>query len=572
MLTSSGSRIFRAAASLQLAVIFAAFGGGLVVILASCFRPRTVAAENSSARFRANRQNGIDFILRNSPTSRKHLIETMGGGVALLDYNNDGLLDVFLVNGGLITGQISSPENFDRHDPKYWNRLYRQNKDGSFTDVTQQAGLAKVGDGNYGMGVAVGDYDNDGYPDLYVTNYGKNVLYHNNGDGTFTDVTEKAGVAAGGWSASAGFFDYDNDGRLDLFITRYVAWDGAHSKSCGSSPVAYCPPGAFPATTNILYHNLGNGHFEDVSVSSGIAAKKGRSLGVAFADYDGDGFTDIFVANDAMEEFLFHNNGKGRFDEVALDAGTALSGDGNAYAGMGVVFQDYDNDGRPDVVVSNLAKQTYALYHNDGNGVFTYRSLESGLGLISSGSSGWGLGLEDFDNDGWKDLFVAQGHVMDNVAEMDPALHYKEPPLLAINQQGRFVRSESGMDEAVAGRGAAFGDLNNDGWWDVVETILGGRPLVLLNQKGAGHWLVLNLIGTRSNRDGFGARVRVNGQTRFATSAGSYLSASDKRLHFGLGTSDRATVDILWPSGVHQTLSDVRADQFLDVREAASSQ
>jgi hypothetical protein len=271
-----------------------------------------------------------------------------------------------------------------------------------------------------------------------------------------------------------------------------------------------------------------------------------------------------------MQEFLFHNNGKGGFDEVALDAGSALSGDGNAYAGMGVVFQDYDNDGRPDIVVSNLAKQIYALYHNDGKGSFTYRSLESGLGVLSSGSSGWGLGLEDFDNDGWKDLFVAQGHVMDNVEELDSTLHYKEVPLVAINRQGRFDRATMEGFAAVAGRGVALGDLNNDGWWDVVETVLGGPPLVLLNGKGAAHWLVLNLVGTRSNRDGFGARVQVNGQTRFATSAGSYLSASDKRLHFGLGMSERATVDIVWPSGTHQRLNNVRADQFLDIHEASS--
>jgi enediyne biosynthesis protein E4 len=560
------------AARNSLRSLVAALGWGLAAILiASVFSTILIAGE-SFVKFHVNRARGIDFIQNNSATPQKHLIETMGGGVALLDYNQDGRLDIFLVNGGRVTTPLSIPENFDRHDPKYWNRLYRQNMDGSFTDVTEQAGLANVRDGNYGMGVAVGDYDNDGYPDLYVTNYGKNILYHNNGDGSFTDVTDKAGVAAGGWSASAGFFDYDNDGRLDLFVTRYLVWDGSRSKPCGSSPVTYCPPGAFPATTNVLFHNLGDGRFEDVSVRSGIAAEKGRSLGVALADYDGDGFVDIFVANDAMEEFLFHNNGDGTFTNKALEAGTALSGDGMHYAGMGVVFQDYDNDGRPDIVVTNLAKQTYALYHNEGGGLFTYRSLESGLGILSSGSSGWGLGLEDFDNDGWKDLFVAQGHVLDNVEEVDSTLHYKEAPMIAINRRGRFDRADVGNIDAVAGRGAAFGDLNNDGSWDVVETALGGRPLVLLNGKGTNHWLVLNLIGTRSNRDGFGARVQVNGQTRFATSAGSYLSASDKRLHFGLAMSERATIDILWPSGTHQKLDNVSVDQFLEVRETSSNQ
>jgi enediyne biosynthesis protein E4 len=525
------------------------------------------SAEPAAPVFEVKLPMGLDFTLRNSPTSQKYLIETMPGGVALLDYNNDGLLDIFLVNGGRLTSPMPTPENFDRHDPLYWNRLYRQNNDGSFTDVTQQAGLADAGDGNYGMGVAVGDYDNDGYPDLYVTSYGKNILYHNNGDGTFTDVTAKAGVAAGGWSVSAGFFDYDNDGKLDLFVTRYMDWDTKHSKDCGGNYHTYCPPEEFPSTTSILYHNNGDGTFTDVSQRSGIASKKGRALGVAFADYDGDGFTDIFVANDGMQQYLFHNNGNGTFSEVGLEAGTALSQDGRRLSGMGVVFQDYDNDGRPDVIVTELPREIYGVYHNDGDASFTYRSLETGLGLLSSGSSGWGVGLEDFENDGWKDLFVAQGHVLDNVEQIDPSLHYLETPLLAANRNGRFERIDSGSAVPVAARGAAFGDLNNDGWQDVVMTALGGHPQVFFNRGGKNHWLVITLRGTRSNRDGFGARVQVNGQTRFATSAGSYLSASDKRLHFGLGTADKAKIEIAWPSGTHQTLNDVHADQFLEVRE-----
>jgi hypothetical protein len=495
----------------------------------------------------------------------------MPGGVALFDYNNDGLLDIFFVNGGRLTSPLPASDDFDRHDPKYWNRLYRQNKDGSFTDVTEQAGLANAGDGNYGMGVAVGDYDNDGYPDLYVTSYGKNILYHNNGNGTFTDVTAKAGVAGGGWSVSAGFFDYDNDGKLDLFVTRYMEWDTKHSKDCGGNFHTYCPPEEFPATTNILYHNNGDGTFTDVSQRSGIAAKKGRALGVAFADYDGDGFTDIFVANDGMQQYLFHNNGNGTFTELGLEAGAALSEDGRRLSGMGVVFQDYDNDGRPDILVTQLPREIYGVYHNDGGGVFSYRSLEAGLGVLSSGSSGWGIGLEDFDNDGWKDLFVSQGHVLDNVENIDPSLHYLELPLVAMNHNGRFERADSGSTAPAAGRGAAFGDLNNDGWEDVVMTSLGSRPQVLINSGGkAGgkaHWLVISLRGTHSNRDGFGARVQVNGQTRFATSTGSYLSSSDKRLHFGLGELEKAKVEIRWPSGIHQTLNDVHADQFLEVQE-----
>jgi hypothetical protein len=522
--------------------------------------------------FEVHPLRGIDFILQNSPTAQKYLIETMPGGVALFDYNNDGLLDIFFVNGGRIANPLHVPENFDRGNSKYWNRLYRQNRDGSFTDVTQSAGLAAAGNGNYGMGVAVGDYDNDGYPDLYVTSYGKNILYHNNGDGTFTDVTAKAGVAAQGWSVSAGFFDYDNDGHLDLFVTRYMDWDSDHSKICGGDWHTYCPPGVFPASTCVLYRNRGDGTFEDVSERSGIAAKKGRALGVSFADYDADGFTDIFVANDGMQQHLFHNNGDGTFRECALESGAGLTADGKGLSGMGTVFQDYDNDGRPDLVVTELPRELYALYHNDGEGSFSYQSLESGLGALTSGSSGWGIGLEDFDNDGWKDLFVAQSHVLDNVEKIDASLRYKELPLAALNHHGRFERVDSGASAPLAARGAAFGDINNDGWIDAVVTTLGGPPVFLLNRGSNGnHWLSLTLRGTRSNRDGYGARVQVNGQTRFATSAGSYVCASDKRIHFGLGLSGKATVEILWPSGQKQVLQDVRADQFLEVREPERS-
>ncbi|HEY3457923.1 MAG TPA: CRTAC1 family protein [Bryobacteraceae bacterium] len=513
------------------------------------------------AIFNVTTPSSLTFHHQNSPTPNKYLIETMGGGVALLDYDNDGLLDIFLVN----SGEIGTSETFSRRDPRYWSRLYKQNRDGTFRDVTEAAGLANAGEENYGMGVAAADYDNDGFTDLYVTSYGRNILYHNNGNGTFTDVTKRTGVAAGGWSVSAGFFDYDNDGRLDLFVTRYMEWDLRHSKVCQKQ--TYCPPGDFPATTNKLYRNHGDGTFEDVSESTGIAAKKGRALGVAFNDYDGDGRPDIFVANDGMEQFLFHNLGDGRFEERALDAGVALSDDGKPYAGMGVDFRDYDNDGKPDIVVTNLARQVYAVYHNDGNGSFSYRSLPTGLGSLSAGSSGWGMRLEDFNNDGWKDLFVAQSHVMDNVEQVDPSLHYLEPPLLALNHDGRFERADSGYAQAVAGRGAAFGDLNNDGWPDVVMSVLGAQPLVFHNHGGSHHWLTLRLHGTRSNRDGLGAKIRVNGQTQYAQSGGSYLSASDKRVHFGLGDQKKAAVEIWWPSGAHQQLKNVEVDRFLDIEE-----
>jgi enediyne biosynthesis protein E4 len=434
-----------------------------------------------------------------------------------------------------------------------------------------QAGLANAGDSNYGMGVAVGDYDNDGYPDIYVTNYGENILYHNNGNGTFTDVTETAGVAAGGWSTSAGFLDYDNDGKLDLFVTRYLDWSFRKGKVCGTEPApSYCPPGVFDAVTSVLYHNLGNGKFADVSEKSGISAKRGNGLGVAFADYDGDGFTDIFVANDVTAQFLFHNNRDGTFTEVGLESGAALTADGKMPSGMGVVFQDYDNDGRPDILITQLPHGTYVLFHNDGAGTFSERSVNSGLAGLSGAVSGWGDGLEDFDNDGWKDAFIVQGHVIDNVQIFDESLRYLEPPLLAMSHNGKFEKADSGDNIPVAGRGAAFGDINNDGWQDVVTTALNARPHVLINRGGKQHWLTITLRGTQSNRDGFGTRVQVNGQVRFATASGSYLSSNDKRLHFGLGTVEKAQIEVVWPSGLRQIIKDARVDQFLQIVEPKS--
>lgn len=541
----------------------------LLTLLFSLSLSAQKAKPESGPLFQVSPLRGVDFILRNSPTSRKYLIETQPGGVALLDYNNDGLLDIFLVNGGHVRDPMASPFSFDRHDPAYWNRLYRQNKDGTFTDVTEQAGLANAGDANYGMGVAIGDYDNDGFPDIYVTNFGKNTLYHNNGDGTFTDVTERAGVAAGGWSASAGFLDYDNDGKLDLFVTRYLDWSPEKSKSCGRAEAPlYCPPGEFGPISNMLYHNGGDGTFEDVSVASGIASKKGHGLGVAFADYDGDGFTDIFVSNDVIEQFLFHNNGNGTFTECGLDSGVGLTENGNMLSGMGVVFQDYDNDGLPDLLVTELPHGPYIVFHNDGQGSFTPQELETGFGVLSGKAGGWGVGLEDFDNDGWKDAFIVQSHVFDNVEMYDSSLHYQEPPLLAMNHKGHFEKADPGSDVPVAGRGAAFGDLNNDGWMDVVTTALGQRPQLYLNRGGNLRWLTITLRGKRSNRDGYGARVQVNGQVRFATATGSYLSSNDKRLHFGLGGAETADIDVRWPSGVHQALRGVKADQFIVIEES----
>lgn len=513
------------------------------------------------------RPGGLTFIHRNSPTAQKYLPETMGGGVALLDYDNDGRLDVFFVNSGRIPDNGKPPTDFARQDPLYWNRLYRQNPNGSFTDVTEVAGLSRAGN-NYGMGVATGDFDNDGYPDLYVTNYGRNTLYRNTGKGAFQNVTEQAGVGAYGWSVSAGFLDYDRDGRLDLFVSRYLTYDFAHNVLCGSPFRAYCRPDKYEGTTNLLYRNEGNGRFRDMSLPSGIGKLVGKGMGVAFNDYDADGYPDIFVANDLTEQFLFHNQRDGTFGERALDAGTAMSDDGKLYSGMGVVFADYDNDGRPDILVTNLALEKWALYRNDGNGSFSYASLSSGLAALTVRSSGWGVGLHDFDNDGWKDIFAARGHVLDNVERIQPTLSWKEPPGLFRNHDGKFGNGASiGTAPSLAGRGAAFGDLNNDGVPDAVVAVLGGSPLVFYSQPNANHWLTLQLIGTKSPHDGQGASVSIDRQLVYATTAGSYLSASDSRVHFGLGNATTVTVDIAWPSGKRQVLEKVSTDQILRVVE-----
>src|ERR1700719_1057578 len=371
---------------------------------------------------------GVHFQYLASHTSRKYLPETMGAVVALFDYDNDGRLDVFLAHGAALADPTPKGRVPDKSGPKYWNRLFHQKVDGTFEDVAEKAGLQGAG---YGMGVAVGDYDNDGFEDLYVTAYGGNKLYHNNGDGTFSDVTEKAGVAGSGWSTSAIWVDLDNDGLLDLVVLRYLQWDfddiwcGEHKEGYR----AYCHPDYFKPIAPLVYHNDGNGHFSEVTERMGLA-KPGKGLGIAVADYDRDGKVDLFVANDSTLEFLYHNKGDGTFEEVGLLSQVAVDGDGRTYAGMGVDFADYNNDGWPDLVVTDLANQRYALYQNNGDGTFTYTSTRSGLGTISLGHSGWGVRLFDFDNDGSKDLLIAQGHDLDTIEKTSPSLHYREPLLL----------------------------------------------------------------------------------------------------------------------------------------------
>ena len=524
---------------------------------------------------------GIAFKHESSATASKYLLETMGGGVALLDYDNDGRLDLFFTNGAKIDETMPDGKRPDKSDRKFWNRLYHQNADGRFSDVTEKAGLTGMPQDRYGMGVAVADYDNDGFPDLYVTNYGGNILYHNNADGTFTDVSRSAGVAAAGWSASAGFLDYDNDGKLDLFVTRYIDWSFQDNHYCGEKKPgyrAYCHPDNYDGIANVLYHNNGDGTFTDESSKAGIADSNGKGLGISFADYDHDGFMDVYVANDSVQSFLYRNNGNGTFAEVGLRAGVGFNEDGKTFAGMGVDFADYDNDGYPDIVVTDLSNERYRLFRQNGDGSFRDRTDMSGLGRATLPFSGWSLRLFDYDNDGWKDIFVAQGHVMDTIEKTAPNLKYLQPPLLLRNESGRFVRVVPGevFEQDWAGRGAAFGDLDNDGDIDVVVSNLDQRPLVLRNDGGnRRNWLAIRTVGTTSNRDGIGCRVKVvsaSGLTQYftVTTAAGYLSASDKRLVVGLGgAATAALVELRWPSGVVQKFDDVKAGQTLTATEPA---
>lgn len=521
---------------------------------------------------------GVRFEHVASHTSKKYLIETMGPGVALFDYDNDGRLDLFVVNGAPIADPTPKGVIPQKTNPRYWNRLYHQKHDGTFEDVTEKAGLQGSG---YGMGVAVGDYDNDGYEDLYVTAYGGNKLYHNNRDGTFTDVTAQAGVGGAGWSTSAAWIDLDNDGLLDLVVLRYLKWDfddiwcGEHKPGYR----AYCHPDMFDAVAPLVYHNDGNGHFTEISKKIGIS-KPGKGLGIASADYDRDGHADIFIANDSMPQFLYHNKADGTFEEVALSSEVAVDGDGRTYAGMGVDFADYNNDSLPDLIVTDLANQVYALYQNNSDGSFTYDSGASGITRSTLLHSGWGVRFMDYDNDGWKDLLIAQGHDLDTIELTFPNLHYREPMLLLRNTGHGFtdVSADSGdvFHQHWVARGLAVGDIDNDGRLDAAVTTNNGPLYVLHNETApVGHFLLLSLVGHKSNRDGIGAEVKMTTEhgSQFATvtTAGSYLSSSDKRIHFGLGDAVLAQVEIRWPSGIVQSLKNVRADQILVVDEPAKS-
>lgn len=513
----------------------------------------------------------IVFRHQASHTPEKYLIETMGAGVALLDYDGDGLLDVFFVNGAALPGM-------DKSDPRYWNRLYRNLGNGAFADVTEISGLKGAG---YGMGAAVADYDNDGRPDLFITNFGSNLLYHNEGNGHFRDVTSEAGVAGDGWSTGAAFVDYDRDGRLDLFVARYLDWDFSHNPWCGPQRAkqrGYCHPNAFNAVAHLLYHNEGGGRFRDVSGQAGIAVHPGKGLGVAINDYDGDGWPDILVANDSVAQQLFHNNRSGTFSEVALEAGVAYNQGGRSFAGMGVDFSDFNNDGTPDIFMNALSFEGYTLWRNTGR-LFDDDSDAAAISRITRLSSGWGTKFADFDNDSRKDLFVAQGHVMDTISIDNPSIQYRQKPLLLRNMGRQFTDvSRSGgpaFNRSLASRGAAFGDLNNDGCIDIVVNNNDDAPLVLRNDCAVlkHNWILIRTVGTTSNRDGIGARVRMSPESgpvqyMYVSTASSYLSASDPRVHFGLGNETRIRdIEIQWPSGKTQRISNPNPNRILIVTE-----
>jgi len=522
-------------------------------------------------------KSGVNFVTRNSATPNKNQVETMVAGVALFDYDGDGFLDIYFVNGAEIP-------SLQKSSPQYWNRLYHNNHDGTFTDVTEKAGVAGAG---YGMGVAVGDYDNDGWPDLFVANVTGNQLFHNNGDGTFTDVTAKAGLAGAEldgrkmWSVAGGWFDYNNDGLLDLFVVNYCKWEPNKDPYCAvkSGVRGYCHPKQYAPLHNTLYRNNGDGTFTDVSKETGIAEHLGKGMSVAFADYDGDGFLDAFVANDTTANFLFHNLGGKRFEEVGVQAGVAYSPDGTALSGMGSDFRDVNNDGLPDIWHTAVEHETFPLYINRDKGDFVDMTVASGLARSTTEMSGWGNGIVDFDNDGWKDLFVARANVMDNISLLTPSRSYPEPNAVFRNLQGKKfedVSATAGSDFQIAAphRGVAFGDLDNDGRIDMVVTVLGEPAKIFHNiTAGPNHWILLKLVGTRSNRMAIGAQVRIttdDGRSQWneVTTSVGYASSSDSRVHFGLGASARVKeLEVHWPSGIRQVLHDLQGDRIVTVEE-----
>lgn len=547
-----------------------------IIRIALCCAAGTCSVGQAQITFEEiSRKAGLNFTLHNAVQGQHRQIELMPGGVAAFDYNNDGCTDIYFTNG-------AAQPSLRKTGVEFRNRLFRNNCDSTFTDVTTEAGVAGEG---YSMSVATADFDNDGFADIFVAGVNRNILYRNRGDGTFEDITNKARV--GGidpkngklWSVSAGWFDYDNDGLLDLFVSNYVQWNPLKEKPCGPPEHRlYCHPDNYGGTPNQLFHNNGDGTFTDVSQSSGIASHIGKGMGVSFADFDGDGFTDVFVANDSMRNFLFRNKGNGKFEEVGLPWGLGLADDGNAIAGMGSDFRDYDNDGRPDLFVTGMVNDTYLLFRNlSKNRFFTDYTIGSGIARLTKQLTGWGMGLFDFDNDGWKDLFFANSHFpqLNRYLGTDSELSNS---LLRNTGDGRFadvsLGAGTGFQEKALYRGAAFADFDNDGKVDIVVSSLNGPAKLFRNTTAAsGHWLAVQLIGTKSNRDGLGARITLTTPTgrklyNHATTSVGYASSSEKLVRFGLGAEERAaTIEVAWPGGRMQVLKDVAADRIFEVRE-----
>ena len=518
------------------------------------------------------RQAGLTAVnVNGGDTSKKYLIETTGSGVAFIDYDNDGWLDIFLVNGSRLEGSTAT------------NVLYRNNHDGTFKDVTRETGLARSG---WGQGVCAGDFDNDGFTDLFVTYWGTNVLYRNIGGRRFEDVTERAGMKLPArWSTGCAFVDYDRDGRLDLFVANYLVQDLKAAPLPGENPYCWyrgipvaCGPRGLPFETNQLFHNDGGGRFTEVSAKSGIAAAKGHySLSVLTADFDNDGWPDIYVACDQTPSILYHNNRDGTFTDIALLSGTALGEDGKPMSGMGAAAADYDGNGFLDIVRTNFSDEMETLYRNRGGNQFDDATREAGLSH-NTRFVGWGCGFVDIDNDGWPDLFLANGHVFPEVDRLGIDVRFRDRAILARNLgNGKFADiSESAgaaLLERHSSRGVAFGDFDNDGRVDIVVNNQNEPPSLLRNDMtGGGHWIAVRLTGARSNRSGIGARVRVRagGREQFneVRSGGSYLSQNDLRLHFGLGAASKAEwIEVTWPSGQVDRLRDVSADRIVEIRE-----
>ncbi|HXE34190.1 MAG TPA: CRTAC1 family protein [Verrucomicrobiae bacterium] len=520
--------------------------------------------------------SGITFVHTSGKSPQKFLPESTGPGCAFLDYDNDGWMDIYLVNSG--------PCDFWTPPTPLRNALYRNNRDGTFTDVTEKAG---VPGGGYGMGVAVGDYNADGFPDLYVTQYGRSILYRNNGDGTFTDVTEKAGVAAPGWASSAVWFDYDNDGRLDLFVCRFVDFTKLTHHVCNAPNIPalagineYCYPRIFNPMPSWLFHNNGDGTFTDVSQKMGIAENPGKSWGVVATDINNDGFLDLFVANDTTANFLFANRKGRKFEEIGFTAGVAYGPGGKARSGMGVDSADFNQDGWLDLFVTNLDHEFYGLYQNKHDESFEDKAGPTGVARATQMMSGWGAKFFDFDNDGLLDLFVANGHPDDVIDKINPGVTYSEPLLLFQNSPAglKNISQESGpvFTRPLNARGLALGDFDNDGAVDVLIGVNDGAPVLLRNNAGTkNHWLGLNLIGKKSNPDAIGARISYQAgdlkQTRFKVGGGSYLSSHDPRIVLGLAKHEKLDwLEIKWPqpSGQVQRFTDLPIDRYITITES----